>query len=582
MERLKGQGGGCSEKNVENYICNWDEASQSGVQQVGGKGWNLGRLARYGFRVPKGVVLTTQAYDEFIKQNRLQYLTENISKSLNAGNIDEAEFRGRLDQLNKKIKESIIPQQIVDELIHMLSSQGILERPVAVRSSASAEDSKNMSFAGIHESFLNVLGIENILAAIKECYASLWTPRAVAYRRKMDIDSEMSQAVVIMEMVEARSAGVAFTCDPQTGREDIFVVNANFGLGESVVNGAIEPDTYYLYTSAYRAVPRLKAKNIGFKQGMTQTCTGGGTHFVLDNNLASQQVLSDKSIEKLGLLIMRVFESLGDCEEYMDVEWAFDGQDFILLQARPVTVLPSYTFEALKNKTQVWSNGNYRDAVPMVISPMHRRLMKNIIDTIQYTSFSEPGYRIPEGFQFSRFLKGRLYCNMSALQWAHYDSTGMLPKDFNPFWGGHQPEIEIEDTDPYKGEIGFERQQRVMKGISLMMEAAAEASGTFAEVARSIESLIGTGFDQESDRNFIAKYNELGLIIKSYCEKYSFLSGVGTWKMMVLLQKLTGYLGPRTMIILNGLMVGGGSGNNQCRPRLPLDRIGPTGSMKLL
>lgn len=548
-------------KNIANYIYNWDEASQSGVQQVGGKGRNLGRLARYGFKVPKGGVLTTQAYEEFIEQNRLQDLIRNISKSPSTGNIDEAEFREKLVRLRKKITESAIPQLIVDDLIIKLSNLGILERPLAVRSSASAEDSMNMSFAGIHESFLNILGIENILVAIKECYASLWTPRAVAYRQKMDIkDSEMSQAVVIMEMVEAQSAGVAFTCDPQTGREDIFAVNANFGLGESVVNGAIEPDTYYIDTSAYRAVPGLKAKKLGSKQGMTKTGAGGGTHFVQCDNLASQQVLSDKNIEKLGLLLMRVFESLGDCEEHQDVEWAFDGQDFILLQARPVTVLPSYTFEALKNKTQVWSNGNYRDAVPMVISPLHRRVMKNIIDTIQYSSFSEPGYRIPEGFQFSRFLKGRLYCNISALQWAHYNSTGVLPKDFNPFWGGHQPEIEIEDTDPYKGEIGLERQQRAIKGVSLMMEASVEASRTFAEVARSIESLIGTGFDRVSDRSFINKYSELGLVIKSYCEKYSFLSGVGTWKMMVLLQKLTGYLGPRTMVVLNGLMVGGEAG----------------------
>jgi pyruvate,water dikinase len=555
------QGVAAVKKPITNYLFNWDEASQFGVQVVGGKGWNLGRLARYGFRVPKGGVLTTQAYEEFIEQNKLQDLIENISKSLNAGNRDEAEFKGSLVQLRERIIVSTIPQQIVDDLTIKLSNQGILERPLAVRSSASAEDSMNMSFAGIHESFLNILGIENILAAIKECYTSLWTPRAVAYRQKMDIkDSEMSQAVVIMEMVEARSAGVAFTCDPQTGREDILVVNANFGLGESVVNGAIEPDTYYLDTSAYRAVPHLKAKNIGSKQGMTKTSVCGGTHFVLDDDLALQQVLSDKSIEKLGLLIMRVFESLGDCEEHQDVEWAFDGQDFILLQARPVTVLPTYTFEALKNKTQVWSNGNYRDAVPMVISPIHRRVMKNIIDTIQYTSFSEPGYHIPEGFQFSRFFKGRLYCNMSALQWAHNDSTGMLPKDFNPFWGGHQPEIEIADTDPFKGEIGLERQQRAMKGVSLMMEAAAEASGTFAEIARFIESLIGTGFERISDRSFIDKFNELGRIIKSYCEKYSFLSGVGTWKMMVLLQKLSGYLGPRIMIVLNGLMVGGEAG----------------------
>ncbi|NLI13134.1 MAG: hypothetical protein GX425_11040 [Peptococcaceae bacterium] len=148
---------------------------------------------------------------------------------------------------------------------------------------------------------------------------------------------------------------------------------------------------------------------------------------------------------------------------------------------------------------------------------------------------------------------------MSALQWAHYDSTGMLPRDFNPFWGGHQPAIEIEDTDPYQGEAGLARQQRAMKGISLITEAAAGASGTFAEFTSSVKSLIGTGFDRVTDRGFIERFNELGQIIKAYSEKYTFLSGAGTWLLWSLLQKLAGYLGPQVMVVLNGLMVGGES-----------------------
>jgi pyruvate,water dikinase len=549
------------EKGSGEFFFSWPGAFQAGVEAAGGKGWNLGRLDRYGFNIPAGGVLAAGAYQIFIKENNLLEDTGEITKSVTTGNIGEKETEQKLFLLREKIKAGHIPSNVMSELLSNLKNIGILDKPVAVRSSATAEDSGKASFAGIHESFLNIIGIDNILSAIRSCYASLWTPQAVAYRRKMNVkDMEVRQAVVIMEMVEAQAAGVAFTCDPQTGREDLFVVNDNFGLGESVVNGAIEPDTYYLDASAYSAMPQLTTKKIGSKQGMTVVGASGGTRFVSYENPASQQALPDENIEKLGLLLMRVYESLGDCEEHQDVEWAFDGQDFVLLQARPVTALPRYIFDALKNKTRIWSNGNYRDAVPMVISPLHRRVMKNIIDTIHYTSFSEPGYPMPEGFQFSRFLKGRLYCDMSALQWAYYDSTGMLPRDFNPFWGGHQPEIEIDDTDPYKGEIGLARQHRGMKGVSLMMEAAAEASSTFAGVTRSVEALIGTGINQVPDRGFIDKYNELGQIIKAYSEKYTFLSGVGTWSIMLLLQKLAGYLGPRIMIVLNGLMVGGEPG----------------------
>ena len=447
------------EKVGSEFFFSWPGAFQAGAAAAGGKGWNLGRLDRYGFRIPAGGVLGTGAYKRFIAENNLFEEISRIAQSVSAGGIGEKETEEKLFLLREKIRTGHIPSYIRDVLVTRLKTIGILDKPVAVRSSASAEDSGRASFAGIHESFLNVRGADDILSAVKGCYASLWTPRAVAYRRKMNFsDEEMSQAVVIMEMVEARAAGVAFTCDPQTGREDIFNVSANYGLGESVVNGMIEPDTYYLDVSAFSAMPQLIAKKIGSKQGMTVARAGGGTHFVPGEDMARRQALPDEKIVKLGLLLTRIFESLGECEAHQDVEWAFDGQDFFILQARPVTALPVYTFEAIKNKTRVFSNGNYREAVPMVLSPLHRKVMKNIIDTIQYTTFSIPGYPMPEGFQFSRLTKGRLYCDISALQWAYYDSTGTLPRDFNPFWGGHQPDIEIEDANPYSGEVGLERQ----------------------------------------------------------------------------------------------------------------------------
>jgi len=538
------------------YFLNWEEAFQSSAGQTGGKGWNIARLAKYGFKIPIGGVLTTEAYHELIQTNGLQDLINSISNLITVENMD-----GYLDlllQLRKKIMASSLSLTVVEELAGNLNKLGITERALAIRSSASAEDSAQASFAGVHESFLNVHGLENILAAIKGCYASLWSPQAVAYRRKLNIaDNEVVPAVVIMEMVAAQAAGVGFTCDPQTGRQDLFVVNANFGWGESVVSGAVEPDSYYLDASAWNAVPQLIKRKTGRKEGMTQLKADGGTHFVPFADLSSQQVLSDAEIEKLGLILLRVFEALGECEQHQDVEWAFDGRDFILLQSRPVTALPRYTFSAMTNKPEIWSNGNYRDAVPMVLSPLHRRLMKNVIDIIQYTALAAPGYPIPEGFQFSRFFQGRLYCNMSALQWANYDATGILPRDFNPFWGGHQPEIELEDPDPYSGQIGLERQSRMMKGVGLIIESAANSAHTFTEMNQTIKSLIGDGFDQIADRDFIAKYNELGMVIQGYSEKFNFLSGVGSFAFVTLMQKLFGYLGPRTTIVINGLMVGG-------------------------
>lgn len=151
-------------ESTGNYFLNWDEAFLSGVQLVGGKGRNLGRLAQYGFKIPRGGVFTTRAYVEFIKYNRLQDWIDSIRQSVTVGNIEETTNQDRLHQFREKIKAGSLPQPIKEELTAMLLSLDILERPIAVRSSASAEDSAKASFAGIHESFLNVCGLDNILA----------------------------------------------------------------------------------------------------------------------------------------------------------------------------------------------------------------------------------------------------------------------------------------------------------------------------------------------------------------------------------------------------------------------------------
>ena len=545
-------------KPTESCFLTWDEAFQFGVQQVGGKGWNLGRLARYGFKIPVGGILTTWAYEEFIKHNKLEGMIKNISQSVTVGNIDELNNQNKLSQLREKIKSGSIPQLIVEELKTMLDCLGIIERPIAVRSSASVEDSVKASFAGIHESFLNVRGWDNILEFVKECYASLWSTRAMAYRRKLNIsDDDVSAAVVIMEMVEAQAAGVGFTCDPQTGRQDILLINANFGLGETVVAGAVEPDTYYLDASPWRAIPQLVERKTGRKQGSTCLKENGGTKFVRTTEYSTRQVLSDEQIEKLGLLLLRVFDALGDCDQHQDVEWVLNGKDFVIVQARPVTALPRKTFEALKNQPDIWSNGNYRDAVPMVLSPNIRRFVICTINAILKSNYSQTGYQLPEGLQFSRFFNGRLYCNLSAMQWAMFDAMGSLPRAFNAVWGGHQPEIELKDPKPFEGLIGLKRIERGKKYIDLINEATKNALTIHARVVGSINDLTKDGFRHLSAKDFIQLYNDLGEISIGFAGEFSFLSGAASIAIRGLFEILMEYFAYRTPMIINGLMVGG-------------------------
>ncbi len=538
------------------YILSWEEAFLAGIDVVGGKGWNLSRLARYGFRIPVGCVLTVKAHRDFVDFNQIQDFLEAAAGQIETENLGV--FDRTLACLRERIMGSKLPPSVVAVIGDALSFYGLTGKPVAVRSSASAEDSGQASFAGIHDSFLNVSGLENLFEAIKGCYASLWTPRAVAYRRKLNMnDLEMLPAVVIMEMVDALSAGVAFSCDPLSGRRDLLVINANFGLGESVVAGSIEPDTYYLGVPVYTVLPEIKSKRIGAKQGQTKPRTGGGAYLKPCGPCSSEQALNDEDMARLGNLVIRVFDTLGEGEQHQDIEWAYDGKEIYLLQARPVTALPDYTFKNAKHQQHVWSNGNYRDAAPMVISPIHRRMMKDIIDIIQFTGFAISGYPIPEGFQFSRFFNGRLYCNMSDLFWAYYDCHGMLPGNLTPIWGGHQEDLVIDDPDPFQGTAGLRRQQFGARTMALVTEAVTSASNTFAEVIAAIENIVGEGFKNLTDSEFIHMFEALGRIVRSYSGKYCLLSSAGIVPVVMLAQSIFSQLGTRTPSIVNRLMTGG-------------------------
>ncbi|AWI04521.1 PEP/pyruvate-binding domain-containing protein [Clostridium drakei] len=540
------------------YFLNWKEAFESGVSIVGGKGWNLGRLDQYGFNVPQGLVLTAKAYDEYIKYNKLQKIIDEVVLMVTIENLDEVQVKEKLDQLKEKIIGGSIPTSIIQELPTYINSCGKLKKSWAVRSSAVAEDSEKASFAGIHDSFLNVCSLEDILSAVKECYASLWSPRAVAYRKKMNIsDKDVKAAVVIMEMVEAKAAGVGFTCDLLSGRQDIIVINANFGLGESVVSGTVEPDTYYLEAEAVNSSPHLISRKIGHKQEMVIKSENGGTQFIKSEEMSLQQVLQDKEIEKLGRLLLRVFDALGNSNQHQDVEWVYDGKEFVLVQARPITTMPRKTFPALQNQVDIWSNGNYRDAVPMVQSPLNRCLMKNIIDTMHQGFFTGVGYDFPHGLEFSKFFNGRLYCNMSVQQWGNYDAMGALPQGFGVFWGGHQKDMEIDDPDPYGGVIGLKRKERVVKNMDLVKQRKENSAEAWSQTIASVKSITSEDFSKWADEDFISKYNELGTIVKGMAKEFMFLSAAGSMPVMYLLNILSEYFSDKALMVINALMVGG-------------------------
>lgn len=540
------------EKSDGSFFFSWHDAFQVGVEVVGGKGWNLGRLERYGFKVPKGGVLSSVAYQRYIHENNLFEDTENIAQSVTLTNIGEKQSEERLSLFREKIKSGIIPTDIQEELLGRLKGFGILEKPLAVRSSATTEDTAGASFAGIHESFLNINGVENILYAIKDCYASLWTPRAVAYRRKMNIkDHEVIPAVVIMEMVEAKAAGVAFTCDPRTGQENIIVINANFGLGESVVSGAVEPDEYYLDP----VLEIITKKRIGCKQGKTVARKSGGTEFIVFNKIEKNQVINDEDIYKLGLLIQRVYGALGSGEQHQDVEWVFNGYEFIIVQARPVTVLPRYTFEGIKHQSDIWSNANFRDGIPMVQSTLSWSLTKDSLNMLLDAPFKAINYPVPPGIQHVRLYQGRAYFNLSIQQWVIYDAFGFLPGQVNQMYGGHQPEIKINEKKTIFGVKSWKRLGYMLKGTFVGRKFRNNAIKSFRKIKDFSINILKEDFKSMTEKDLIRRYSDIRSIFVDYVPVFMFSSSAQVYPPGKVLER---YFPGKGKALANALMAGSG------------------------
>jgi len=536
----------------EHLFLNWDESYNLSTAEVGGKGRNLGRLHRYGFPVPIGGVLSARAYHDFLHHNDLEGSIKSAA-SIKAEEVMANEEM--LREIRRKIDEGDISKAVMKELADGLASMKLLDKPVAVRSSATAEDSVTASFAGVHESFLNILGLEHICKAVKGCYASLWTPRAVAYRRRLGInDDEVAAAVVILELVSAEAAGVAFSCDPRTGRRDVLIISANFGLGESVVGGAVEPDEYLLGST--KLTPEIIEKRIGSKKLYTKLRQPGGTELV--NASAGDDkraVLNDRQITQLGFLTLRAFEALGGGLINQDVEWAFDGNKFFLVQARPVTSLPEPTFRGITGQPTIWSNGNIKDVMPMVLTTVTWSYCSGL-NLLVKPPLKMAGYEVPDEINFVKLYQGRIYFNFSAIQWGFYDALGLQPAITNANWGGLQPEIKVPASSPYKGLVGIKRIWREMRFVINVLRAQRSADEIFRDMWETIESTKRLNFHTMNDLEIISQLSSSLEKTLNFFSIFLMLGPLSTTPLALLTSTLEKDFPGRGKALVNNLLAG--------------------------
>lgn len=309
-------------------ILDFNEIKKEDVLIVGGKGANLGEMTSAKINVPSGFVITADAYRDFLKVNAIDTIIKNgIKKSADDEKIllNEAEhFRG-------KIKSGKFPEQLENAIREKYFNLGNNTR-VAVRSSATAEDLPDASFAGQQETYLNVQGIESVLNGVRNCYASLWGNRAVSYRFHQGYDqTSVSIAVVIQEMIESEKSGVLFTVNPVNKKENEIQINASFGLGESVVSGRVTADSYIIDKSG-----NIIEVNIGSKE--TQIIYGDKetVEVSVNSDKRKTRALNDREILELMKCGLEIEKHYG---MPMDIEWAIKNDIVYILQARAITTL---------------------------------------------------------------------------------------------------------------------------------------------------------------------------------------------------------------------------------------------------
>jgi len=340
----------CGDKTVQQYVLWYQELGMGDVNKVGGKNASLGEmisnLANAGVQVPGGFATTSHAFNEFLEQSGVNQKIFDILATLDVDDVNE------LAKVGAQIRQWVIEtpfqpalEDAIREAYEQLSSE-TKEASFAVRSSATAEDMPDASFAGQQETFLNVKGFDAVMLAIKHVYASLFNDRAISYRVHQGYEHQgvaLSAGVQRMVRSDKAASGVMFTMDTESGNNDVVFITSSFGLGEMVVQGAVNPDEFYVHkpilAQGHQAVVR---RNIGSKliQMVYSDDAGHGKQVKIEDVPAEQRrvfSINDEEVMELAKQAMVIEKHYGRA---MDIEWAKDGNDgkLYIVQARPETV----------------------------------------------------------------------------------------------------------------------------------------------------------------------------------------------------------------------------------------------------
>ncbi|MFW9932777.1 MAG: PEP/pyruvate-binding domain-containing protein [Candidatus Thorarchaeota archaeon] len=395
----------------EPYILSLNQIAANSISLVGGKAAKLGEMKQNGFNVPDGFVLTTSAYRHLVESSDFQ---KQLLEVIGAIDYDDASsIQTASTNLAKIVNQMEIPDTILTQIKGTYGS--LMEKRVAVRSSATAEDLQEASFAGQYETFLNVKGMSDLVTNIRKCYASLWTPRAISYRYRNKIPHDAVRiAVLVQSMVDADRAGVLFTDDPTVPSQTQMLIESNFGLGESVVSGVATPDRYVV---SRKDNPRYKEHRLLFSEIGTKdviirsggiTETGVTTSTTTDAISQKASLSEDEAIQlaEIGYSLERFFKGP------QDVEWAIDTSGNLhVLQSRPITVQRHSESQEI-----LWSRGYSDDYWNDNVTPLFFDLLGDQIKYIVNVELNQiMGYKgMPS--EILKLYKAHAYFNLEVIR----------------------------------------------------------------------------------------------------------------------------------------------------------------------
>lgn len=374
---------------------------------AGGKAANLGELIQAGLPVPNGFCVTTAAYDLVAGDADLNLTLAALAET-------RPDDTSRLAELATAARTGLLEAHVPDALAEAIAKAyrtlgHDASVPVAVRSSATAEDLPYASFAGQQDTYLNVVDVNALIDAVRRCWASLWTDRAVSYRASNGIDPRAVRlAVAVQEMVEATVAGVLFTANPLTGRRRQAVIDASPGLGEAIVSGAVNPDHFVVDTTTGEIVER----RLGDKRVAIRATADGGTQRVEQTGRGDEASLSDGQIRALVALVARVEAHYGVPQ---DTEWAIDVDERIwLLQARPITTLFPLPADvpAMDDDLRVYFSFNVAQGVYRPLTPMGVQAFR-LLGSALVTLFGRPPLDPSDGPAFFKEAGGRIFFDIT-------------------------------------------------------------------------------------------------------------------------------------------------------------------------